>query len=167
MSYAVKRRAVLPMIFLMSTSATSFEMSQDPQMLVHVEEASTGYIDRVELSGQNISQDIRFRIRANIIDNNNTSSLFLATINNLAEQSVSINNRSFPDIDLSTVMVFVKRRPDNVMVKINVKFGPPRDGCFINDDGRNLLTILFRSNQPVEVHEISYEGCSTTVRRVS
>lgn len=81
------------------------------------------------------------------------------TLNGKALPLVKLSNGRYKGLDLSTLTMNARRAGDGAIFKLNLKYGAPRDGCFLNDDGRNLLSVTFRPGTPPVAFETTYEGC--------
>lgn len=81
---------------------------------------------------------------------------------NLGKYAVTLGR--LPKLDLASASYFGRVKPSTV-VKIEVRFGDESD-CFVNDDGRDRMTAVFRSGHRPEGYTISYKNCEPNVTKL-
>jgi hypothetical protein len=68
--------------------------------------------------------------------------------------SSRLSSARFPDLDLSSTEL--EATPERAY--ITIRYGPGTD-CYLNDDGRNRLKILFVHGRPPLVYETTIRNC--------
>jgi hypothetical protein len=67
----------------------------------------------------------------------------------------------FSELDLSSAQVFVRSERNGRGVMLELRTSEARD-CFINDDGRDRLDVVFSTTEGTRAYRISYENCEVS-----
>lgn len=136
-------------------------LAQEPEFLVKSHVPKLPWLGRLDFSGK--SAEGNFRILVNRSKKNSRIISVAAYLGNHSTDIVNLTPLRFPELDLHTVTLEQYRVEE---VRISFQFGERRAKCFLNNDGRNRVSVVFSTTNHPILYITSFENCSTTTETV-
>jgi len=153
--YQIWAIALCALMALTPTSASAAE----GQFLFHTQETPTVQIEKNTVVGNVADQVIEVEM-STVGTGLESKFLISAAIGGAVLGQHSIDLRRLPNLDLGSASYYAK--PETRTIKVELRYSDERD-CFVNDDGRDRLVILFEQGNAPQDYTITYDGCEPTV----
>lgn len=155
MKFQILSMAVYTLIDLLPSQASVAER----QVLFHTQEAPVVQIRESRILG-NVAGEI-IEIEASTAGSGPESKLLISAAlggESLGRHSIDLSR--LPKLDLASALYFAQ--PETRTIKVEIRYSEERD-CFVNDDGRDRLVVVFDEAESPQDYAITYEGCEPTV----
>jgi hypothetical protein len=151
MKFQILAIAVCALIALASGQTSAAER----QVLFHTQETPVVEVGESRIQG-NVSGEV-VEIEASIVGTGpEYKFLISATLGGTPLGSHSIELSRLPHLDLASASYFAQ--PETRTIKVEIRYSEERD-CFVNDDGRDRLVVVFAEAQSPQDYTITYERC--------
>lgn len=134
--------------------------SQEPAILVESGSTERLPLDHVLSTGR----DLRGRYYQIIVDRKLSTGVvsIMAHLNGRALGVVHLRPRDFERLDLGALKLESSQRADLI---VTLRYGNLREGCFYNDDGRDIVSVHFSTRRRPEIYPESLQPvCNQNIR---
>jgi hypothetical protein len=155
MKFQIVVIAFCALIVLTPTRASAAER----QFLFHTHETPTVQIEKNEIVG-NVAGEVVNIDLSTVGAGLKARFVISAAIMGVSLGRHSIDLRRLPNLDLGSASYYAQ--PKTRTIKVELRYSEERD-CFVNDDGRDRLVIVFEQGRSPQDYSITYEGCEPMV----
>ena len=148
--------AVCALIALTPGQASAAER----QILFHTQEIPVVQIGESRIRGTAVGEVIEIEV-STAGASPESKLLISAALGGKSLGRHSIDLSTLPHLDLASASYFAQ--PETRTIKVEIRYAKERD-CFVNDDGRDRLVIVFDEAQSPQDYTITYDGCEPTAR---